>query len=113
AGHDVELFQHVSDHLVVASGSQDDERVGDLIGDDADLFLEDGLFSFFRRDQDSLRAPSTSSFTAQSTDATRSTGPASTAPPAATATATTTATATEPPACPTLGSCAGRTSAPA
>src|SRR5439155_24113581 len=33
---------HVGDELVVALGGEHDERVGDRIGDDAHLLLEDG-----------------------------------------------------------------------
>src|SRR5439155_14935 len=40
--HDVETLHHVEDQLVVALGRQDDERVGDVVRDDAHLLLEDG-----------------------------------------------------------------------
>src|SRR5262249_21816860 len=46
SGDDIEFFQDIANHLVVARRSQDDKRVGDVIGDNAYFFLEDRFFSF-------------------------------------------------------------------
>ena len=42
ARHDVDPPEHVEDQLIVALGREHDQRVRHLVGDDADLFLEDG-----------------------------------------------------------------------